>query len=179
MRTKSARSGYRGLNYSDPFGLCPIPILCEALDIAAVGMDIVDIRRNGLGWGNGLALAADVLAVAIPVVPAAAGASVRTMNAAAHAKSVTRGGESAAARGGRAAHAKLAEKVNAKGGGWKSEPSLVGADGKVYKPDVVTPNGNFMELKPNTPSGRARGASQARNYEEQLGMKGRIIYYDP
>jgi RHS repeat-associated protein len=65
------------VNYSDPFGLCPVPILCEAIDIAAVAMDIRDIRQNGLGWGNGLALAADVAAVAIPVVPAGAGALQR------------------------------------------------------------------------------------------------------
>ena len=37
----------------------------------------------------------------------------------------------------------------------------------------------FMELKPNTPSGRATGARQAKRYREQLGMKGKVIYYDP
>jgi hypothetical protein len=54
-----------------------------------------------------------------------------------------------------------------------------GADGKIHKPDVVTPNGRFMELKPNTPSGRRAGARQAQRYRDQLGMKGRVIYYDP
>jgi hypothetical protein len=63
--------------------------------------------------------------------------------------------------------------------GWQSEPRLVGADGKVYKPDVVTPGGHILELKPNTPSGRAAGARQIKNYEEQLGMRGRVIYYEP
>jgi hypothetical protein len=43
----------------------------------------------------------------------------------------------------------------------------------------VTPNGRILELKPNTPSGRAAGERQIRNYEEQLGMPGRVIYYDP
>lgn len=62
--------------------------------------------------------------------------------------------------------------------GWKSEPRLVGADGKVYKPDIVTPGGRILELKPNTPSGRATGERQIRNYEEQLGMRGRVIYYE-
>jgi hypothetical protein len=54
--------------------------------------------------------------------------------------------------------------------GWQSEPRLIGADGRTYKPDVVTVKGHLLELKPNTPSGRAAGARQLRIYEEQLGM---------
>ena len=76
------------------------------------------------------------------------------------------------------AHKELAERVAQKPG-WRSEPRLVGADGKIYKPDVVTPNGRILELKPNTPSGRAAGARQIRKYEEQLEMPGRVIYYNP
>jgi len=94
------------------------------------------------------------------------------------AKGGVRGGESAAAAAGRQAHSELAERVLQKPG-WQSEPRLLAADGKIYKPDVVTPNGRILELKPNTPSGRAAGARQVRNYEEQLGMPGRVIYYDP
>lgn len=94
------------------------------------------------------------------------------------AKTATRGGESAAAAAGRQAHRELAERVAQKPG-WQSEPRLLGADGKIYKPDVVTPNGRILELKPNTPSGRAAGARQIQIYEEQLGMPGRVIYYDP
>ncbi len=89
-----------------------------------------------------------------------------------------RGGENAAAARGRQAHRELAEQVEKKPG-WRSEPSLTGANGKTYRPDVVTPNGRFMELKPNTPSGRASGARQVKIYEKQLNMKGRVIYYDP
>ena len=63
--------------------------------------------------------------------------------------------------------------------GWQSEARLEGKDGKFYKPDVVTPGGHILELKPNTPSGRAAGARQIQNYEEQLGMRGRVIYYEP
>jgi RHS repeat-associated protein len=90
----------------------------------------------------------------------------------------TRGGESVAAAAGRRAHAELAERVAQKPG-WQSEPRLVGADGKVHIPDVVTPRGRILELKPNTPSGRAQGARQIERYEDQLGMPGRVIYYDP
>lgn len=76
------------------------------------------------------------------------------------------------------AYADLAAKVKQKPG-WQSEPVLKGADGKNYQPDVVTPSGRFMELKPNTPSGRATGARQAQRYRDQLGMEGRVIYYEP
>ena len=79
---------------------------------------------------------------------------------------------------GNQAHADLATKVKQKPG-WQSEPVLRGADGKLHKPDVVTPSGRFMELKPNTPSGRATGARQAQRYRDQLDMEGRVIYYDP
>jgi RHS repeat-associated protein len=89
-----------------------------------------------------------------------------------------RGGESAAAAFGRKVHDDLAERVLQKPG-WRSAPRLKGTDGNFYRPDVVTPNGRMLELKPNTPSGRARGARQIRNYEEQLGMPGRVIYYGP
>ena len=117
--------------------------------------------------------AASMAAVAVPGLPAAAVRGVETA-----AKGVARGGESAAAATGRQAHKELAERVSQKPG-WQSEPRLVGADGKVYKPDVVTPGGHILELKPNTPSGRAAGARQIQNYEDQLGMRGRVIYYEP
>jgi RHS repeat-associated protein len=94
------------------------------------------------------------------------------------ARAGARGGESAAAAAGRQAHRELAERVAQKPD-WRSEPRLVGADGKIYKPDVVTPNGRILELKPNTPTGRAAGERQIRTYEEQLGMPGRVIYYEP
>jgi hypothetical protein len=94
------------------------------------------------------------------------------------AKTARRGGENASAAAGRKAHTELATRVKKKDG-WQSEPKLKGADGKTYSPDVVTPNKRFLELKPNTPSGRAAGRRQAKIYREQLGMKGRVIYYDP
>jgi hypothetical protein len=105
-----------------------------------------------------------------------AGANQLTGNSLSNAS--RRGGETPAAARGRQAHQDLREQILKKPG-WKSEPKLLGADGKSYKPDVVTPSGRFMELKPNTPSGRAQGARQVRIYTKQLGMKGRVIYYDP
>ena len=78
---------------------------------------------------------------------------------------------------GRQAHRELAEKVRDKG--WETEPSLRGSDGRIHRPDVVTPNGRFVELKPNTPSGRASGRRQAQRYRDELHMEGRVVYYDP
>ena len=89
-----------------------------------------------------------------------------------------RGGESSAAAYGRQQHREFSERVDAKPG-WQSEPRIQGADGKFYKPDAVTPGGRIIELKPDTPSGRAAGARQIRNYEQQLDKRGRVIYYTP
>lgn len=115
------------------------------------------------GWGRSAAAAA------------ARGAAAAARGA---AKGGARGGENAAAAAGRQAHKGLRERVAQKPG-WQAEPRMRGADGKFYKPDAVTPNGRIVELKPNTPSGRAAGARQIRNYQEQLGMRGRVIYYPP
>ncbi|MBI2477426.1 MAG: hypothetical protein HYV60_01860, partial [Planctomycetia bacterium] len=94
------------------------------------------------------------------------------------AKSAKRGGESAAAAAGRQAHSELAERVAQKPG-WATPERMLGKDGRYHQPDVITPSGRFLELKPNTPSGRAAGARQARRYREQLDIRGRVIYYDP
>lgn len=79
---------------------------------------------------------------------------------------------------GNQAHAELAAKVKLKPG-WQSEPVMRGADGKIHKPDVITPIGRFIELKPNTASGHATGQIQAQRYRDQLGINGRVIYYEP
>jgi hypothetical protein len=92
-----------------------------------------------------------------------------------YAKSSTSGNNSSA-KTGKQEHANLKQKVEQKPG-WKSEPSLKGANGKTYKPDVVTPSNKFLELKPNTPSGRKKGAAQEKEYKKQLGMDGKVIYY--
>jgi RHS repeat-associated protein len=87
-----------------------------------------------------------------------------------------RGGESTAAAVGRAQHAELRARVLQKPG-WLSEKRFLGANGRWYRPDVVTPSGYIIELKPYTVSGREAGARQLRTYYEQLGMPGRVIYY--
>ena len=57
--------------------MCPDCVL----DLAFIAADINDIRKNGWSWGRGLALGADVLAAAVPFVPAATGAAMRGLGA--------------------------------------------------------------------------------------------------
>jgi hypothetical protein len=92
-----------------------------------------------------------------------------------------RGGENAAAARGRQAHEEFKKKVRAKEDkGWRTNPVYEDrATGKKLIPDARTPNGNPIELKPNTPSGRAAGKRQMKKYEEAAKKKGRVIYYDP
>ena len=53
------------------------------------------------------------------------------------------------------------------------------ATGKKVRADAVTSGGHPVELKPNTPSGRAKGAKQLPQYERATGKNGRVIYYEP
>jgi hypothetical protein len=96
-------------------------------------------------------------------------------------------GDNWATRAGRRAHAALREGVAQKPG-WDPEPTVTLKDGRILRPDVRTPSrvripGKEpepfqMELKPNTPSGRAAAARAVKKYEA-TGVKTRPIYYDP
>lgn len=89
-----------------------------------------------------------------------------------------RGGESAAAARGRAAHEAFKEQVSQKPG-WTPNPRLRGKNGETPIPDALDPKGRPVELKPNTTSGCAQGARQIKKYKEATGTNGRIIYYGP
>ena len=156
------------------------PVAQLGVGILGVGLwglnSAVEAAEEKLGGPGSLTASGFMFAPAIEMLELAAEAA--EVEAAESVAPVLRGGESTAAAIGRQAHSDLAERVLQKPG-WQSEPRLIGADGKLYKPDVVTPNGRILELKPNTPSGSAAGARQIRNYQEQLGMPGRVIYYNP
>ena len=62
------------LRYTDPTGHW----IESALDVASIAFDIYDISQNGLSWTSGLALAADVASLALPVV-AGGGLAVRAL----------------------------------------------------------------------------------------------------
>jgi len=143
-----------------------VPFIGEIADLASAGISIAA--------GDYVGAAID-LGSAIPGI----GNGVRAGGLAVDAvKAIKRGGESAAAAIGRKTHRELKDRVGTLPG-WQAEPRLIGADGRVHKRDIVTPSGEILELKPNTPSGRAAGARQIQRYEEQLGMKGSVIYYEP
>ena len=189
--------GNNPVNFSDPTGLiaAEADMLIGKISDSSFGRGIQGVvdsnpsAGNFFGWmvSKGLENAAnsplnlpmhDAQGNVVGYVGVGPGVIGRAGAGTQAAKGVVRGGENAAAATGRQAHKDLAERVAQKPG-WQSEPRLVGADGKVYKPDVVTPGGRILELKPNTPSGRSAGARQVQNYEEQLGMRGRVIYYEP
>ncbi len=78
-------------------------------------------------------------------------------------------------------HEEFKKKVEAKESqGWNARPTLEDKiTGKKLHPDALTPKGNPIELKPNTPSGRQAGKRQMKKYEDATDKKGRVIYYDP
>jgi RHS repeat-associated protein len=88
-----------------------------------------------------------------------------------------RGGDSIAAAFGRHTHRAVEALANSKAG-WEGEFRMQGKSGKWYRIDVLTPSSRFIELKPNTPSGRRAGARQAAIYKRELGLTGRVMYYD-
>ena len=134
------------------------------------------------GRGGAMIATATQAAPAVQIVAggAIAGYGVVTAATAPPPIMYAKGGENEAARQGREEHQRFAEKVKAKESeGWQSEPPIEGRQGETLKPDAVTPSGRPVELKPDTPSGRAQGARQLRKYEEALGKKGRVVYYPP
>ena len=95
-------------------------------------------------------------------------------------------GDNWATRAGRRAHAALKERVAQKPG-WDPEPTVRLDNGRILRPDVRTPprvrtpgeppKPFQMELKPNTPSGRAAAIRSVRKYEA-TNVKTRPIFYD-
>jgi hypothetical protein len=70
--------------------------------------------------------------------------------------------------------------------GWQPEPRVAGPNGTTLKPDVGAPRRTpdpavrkYIEVKPDTPSGRAAAARQVKKYEEATGQKVRALFYDP
>ncbi|MBK7883705.1 MAG: hypothetical protein IPJ81_07815 [Chitinophagaceae bacterium] len=78
---------------------------------------------------------------------------------------------------GNKAHKEFTEKAKAKG--WTTPTLKDPKTGKTVKPDAVTKDGKPIELKPNTRSGKTKGARQLPKYERATGQKGRVITYDP
>jgi RHS repeat-associated protein len=195
------------LKYDDPDGNIietGWDVVNVGLDVISLGKNIAAGNWGGAAIDAG-GLILDAVATVVPGVPGGAGVAIKAARAADKVVDVARradnvrdtaraadnvgdsvragrraGGENATTKGGRAAHNEFFDKTRAKADkGWQTEPRIVGPDGKVHKPDAITPSGRPIELKPDTPSGRRAGERQLRRYEELLGKKGRVVYYKP
>ena len=80
---------------------------------------------------------------------------------------------------GRAKHTAIQAKAKAKG--WKAVESTAEdkLTGKKVRVDLLTPSGNPVSIKPDTPKWRKYGKKDLEKYERAFGKKGRVIYYKP
>lgn len=93
-------------------------------------------------------------------------------------------GDNWATRAGRRAHAALKERLAQKPG-WEYEPKLPREGQRPLKPDMGTPKRNpidpdkrkYIELKPDSPSGRAAGARALQRYREVTNDPVRLLFY--
>lgn len=96
-------------------------------------------------------------------------------------------GDNWATRAGRRAHEAMKQRVAQKPN-WDPAPKAHTTDGRLLRPDFGTPprvrkpgadpEPFHLELKPNTPSGRAAAARALKKYEV-TNKKTRAIFYDP
>lgn len=95
-------------------------------------------------------------------------------------------GDNWATRAGRRAHQALRERLDQKPG-WEYEPRIKRPGERPLKPDGGTPprnplkpeERNYVELKPNTPSGRTAAERAVKRYLEASDRRVRKIFYDP
>ncbi|WP_394761825.1 hypothetical protein [Phenylobacterium sp.] len=93
-------------------------------------------------------------------------------------------GDNWATRAGRRGHAAFKERVAQKPG-WEYEPKLAREGQRPLKPDLGTPKRNpqfpdkrkYIELKPDSPSGRAAGARALKRYQEVTEDPVRLLFY--
>ena len=94
-------------------------------------------------------------------------------------------GDNWATRAGRRAHAALKERLAQKPG-WEYEPKLPREGQRPLKPDMGTPQRNpvdptkrkYIELKPDSPSGRAAGARALERYRGVTKDPVRLLFYN-
>jgi hypothetical protein len=94
-------------------------------------------------------------------------------------------GDNWATRAGRGAHAALKGRLAQKPG-WEYEPKLPREGQRPLKPDIGTPKRNplkpkerkYIELKPDSPSGRAAGARALERYRALTQDPVRLLFYN-
>jgi hypothetical protein len=93
-------------------------------------------------------------------------------------------GDNWATRAGRRAHAYYREMAEQKPG-WEYEPKLARPGQRPLKPDLGTPKRNpqlpekrgYVEVKPDSPSGRAAGARALKKYQAVTNDPVRLLFY--
>ncbi len=175
-------------------------ILETIADIASIGWSTYDLIKNP-SWANVGYLAWDVGATAVPFVPGSytakgvkiASKGIKAAKGAKAAKATTKGakiakkadlisdakkGETLHTVRGRGKHKTIQAKAKAKG--WNPEVTRVDpSTGKKVRVDLLTPSGNPVSIKPNTPKWHKYGKKDLAKYERVFGKKGRVIYYEP
>jgi hypothetical protein len=94
-------------------------------------------------------------------------------------------GHNWATKAGQRAHRFYKEMAQGKPG-WEYEPKVLGPNGKTLKPDLGAPPRTpdpavrrYVEVKPNTPSGRAAADKAIKKYGEATGQNVGRLLYDP
>jgi len=148
----------------------------------------IDVRNS---WFAAPALAAPLVVMGLEGLGAltAGAAGVEAKQAAKHfveREPYLRVGDNWSTRAGRRAHAALKERLAQKPG-WKYEPRIPRPGEPPLKPDAGTPprnpldpgERNYVELKPNTPSGRAAAERAVKRYIQASKRRVRKMFYDP
>ena len=141
-------------------------------------------------WFAAPALAPPLVALGLEGIGALAGRAVVAESQIPHVFTkkdpYLRVGDNWATRAGRRAHAALDAKAEQKPG-WAAQPRILRSGQSPLKPDAGGPQRNplepkkriYLELKPNTPSGRAAAARAVKRYQDATKQKVRAIFYDP
>ncbi|MGB7068405.1 MAG: RHS repeat-associated core domain-containing protein [Pyrinomonadaceae bacterium] len=185
--------------YNDPDGHCPPCAVGWAIvEAAATVYDVIDtVRtfrdRNATRAEKFAVAGGTLLGVVLPGggYGTAAKSLVKASRREAAEAKVTKAANGVKPRGsrnpvvakaaakGRQEHKKFADKVKLKRG-WKSEKNVKDpVTGKTVRPDARSRRGKPVELKPNTPTGRKKGAKDLKKQESDTGKKGRVVYYEP
>jgi RHS repeat-associated protein len=138
-----------------------IPGLNTAAGIVEAGAAIV----AGDYWGAGFAIAGAIPVVGVAVKGAKLGfLGLKRLQA--------------SRKAGMQAHDAFYKIMSSRG--WAANKGIRGLNGRLQIPDALAPGNRFwLELKPNTWSGRLAGKLKAARYKKQLNIHGRVVYYDP
>ena len=178
-----------------------------AIDVASLvtGVEsfVSNVKEGNVGGAvvDGIGIVSDAAVVITPLVPGVASASISAIRAVDKgadaikaadkvtdtAKAVDKVGEASkanrlqklneSAKTGQEAHRQI-EKELVDNYGARKEVSITLNDGTKVRKDAQMPDGTFVIIKPDTPSGHI-AATKREKMVQDSGYKTKIIYYDP